>query len=435
MSVEEIFLRATTHVSDSDVKLTDAQRSALYGLQKQAVDGNCNVAPPPKGNISARGKYDAWNKYKGLSKADAMKKYIDAVQKVDPSFQTDGSNAKSSGGSGGGTTLEYKEPRIVKEGVLFKQKDIFKGWRSRYFVLDETFLHYYADQGDAVPLKSILVLGCTVATVKSTKVGSQEYFPFVISNTKSQKTYNLSVHSQSEAQEWIEALQSVIHNSAPHSTYSGNIDRLMPRRPQPDPELNDRSHPSFPVRDEVALEGIPPRFLPKVHKAVHTVMENCSSDDDWTPLFEKADVKAHWKPNNAGLCVKSEFTTVFSMLDVFTLLIKDTRRKEIDYTLTFCKNVKKFSNNCSVEHNRFKQVWPLAVRDLCNVTHWRVLKDGSAVLVSFSEKYEDLCPLEEGVVRAELILEGYVLSTTSSGTRVQYVSQVCIMSYHYSRNM
>ena len=46
------------------------------------------------------------------------------------------------------------------------------------------------------------------------------------------------------------------------------------------------------------------------------------------------------------------------------------------------------------------------------------------VMVSFSEKYDDLCPLEEGVVRAEQVLQGYVLSASTSGTRVQFVSQV-----------
>lgn len=416
-------MRATSHMADSDVKLSDGQRSALYGLQKQAIDGDCNVPAPPKGNISARGKYDAWNSYKGLPKVEAMKKYIASLQKVDPSFRADGGSAPRA--SYAGSSLEHKQALIIKEGILFKQKDIFKGWRSRYFVLDNSFLHYYANQGDVIPLKSILILGCTIATVNSTKVGTQEYFPFVLANPKSQKTYNLSVHTQAEAQEWIKALQSVVQNPSPSSQYSGNIDRLMPRRPQPDQELASSKSAIFPVRDDQALSGIPEKYLPKVNKAVQTVIENCSADDDWTPLFEKADVKAHWKPNNAGLCVKSEITLGYSMLDVFTLLVNERRRKELDNTLSSCKTLKKFSNNCTLEYTRLKQVWPTPARDLCNLTHWRLLANNTVVMVSFSEKYDDLCPLEEGVVRAELILQGYVLSASSSGTKVQFVSQVC----------
>ncbi len=59
--------------------------------------------------------------------------------------------------------------------------------------------------------------------------------------------------------------------------------------------------------------------------------------------------------------------------------------------------------------------------------HWRLLSDGRVVVLSFSEKFDDLCPPEEGVVRAELILGGFVLSPTrgksDSETLVQYVSQ------------
>jgi acyl-CoA-binding protein len=428
MSIEEIFMRATAHLADSDVKLSDGQRSAFYGLQKQAIDGNCNVPAPPKGNISARGKYEAWNSYNGMPKTAAMQKYVEALQKVDPSFRADGSGGDSGGGSsrasGSGAVLENKDSRVVKEGILYKQKDIFKGWRSRYFVLDESFLHYYASKGDIIPLKSILVLGCTIATVKSTKVGDKEHFPFVIANHKSQKTYNLSVQSQSEADEWVKAIQSVVQHPSPSSHYSGQIDRLMPRRPKPDSELDGKNSPFYPIRDDQALLAIPEKFLPKINKSIQVVTENCNSEEDWTSLFEKEDVKAHWKTTNAGLCVKSETTVMYSLIDVFSLLVNVNRRKDIDYMLSACRTLKKMSNNTTIEYNRFKQVWPTPTRDLCIITHWRLLKDNSVLIVAFSEKYDDLCPLEEGVVRAELIVQGYILSASSSGTRIQFVSQV-----------
>lgn len=42
------------------------------------------------------------------------------------------------------------------------------------------------------------------------------------------------------------------------------------------------------------------------------------------------------------------------------------------------------------------QVWPTAVRDFCNISHWRMLPDGRIVFVAFSEKFDDICPLVEG---------------------------------------
>jgi hypothetical protein len=48
MSTEQIFMVATQRVGDGDVQLTDSQRMTFYGLQKQALDGDCNVPQPPK---------------------------------------------------------------------------------------------------------------------------------------------------------------------------------------------------------------------------------------------------------------------------------------------------------------------------------------------------------------------------------------------------
>jgi hypothetical protein len=42
------FTKATQHVSLGEIQLNDEQRSILYGLQKQVLNGNVNVAEPPK---------------------------------------------------------------------------------------------------------------------------------------------------------------------------------------------------------------------------------------------------------------------------------------------------------------------------------------------------------------------------------------------------
>jgi hypothetical protein len=55
--------------------------------------------------------------------------------------------------------------------------------------------------------------------------------------------------------------------------------------------------------------------------------------------------------------------------------------------------------------------------------HWRLLSDRSVAVVTFSERMDDLCPLEEGNVRAELILAGYVLRPTKGGTDCTYIVQ------------
>ena len=55
-----------------------------------------------------------------------------------------------------------------------------------------------------------------------------------------------------------------------------------------------------------------------------------------------------------------------------------------------------------------------------------MLVDGRVVVVFFSEKFDDICPPEANVVRAEMILGGYLLAPISTNeTNVIYLSQVC----------
>jgi len=57
------------------------------------------------------------------------------------------------------------------------------------------------------------------------------------------------------------------------------------------------------------------------------------------------------------------------------------------------------------------------------MVHWRLLADGRLVISSFSEKNDELCPVVESNIRAELIVGGYVLTPTDKGTLIQYVVQ------------
>jgi acyl-CoA-binding protein len=48
----------------------------LYGLYKQATEGDDSGSRPGMFDLKGRAKFDAWAPRKGLSKDDAMKKYI-----------------------------------------------------------------------------------------------------------------------------------------------------------------------------------------------------------------------------------------------------------------------------------------------------------------------------------------------------------------------
>ncbi|MFX1534899.1 MAG: acyl-CoA-binding protein [Promethearchaeota archaeon] len=57
----------------------------MYGLYKQALKGDVVGKRPGGMKIRERYKYDAWASRKGMSKEDAMKAYIELVNKLEKS--------------------------------------------------------------------------------------------------------------------------------------------------------------------------------------------------------------------------------------------------------------------------------------------------------------------------------------------------------------
>ncbi|MFX1251428.1 MAG: acyl-CoA-binding protein [Promethearchaeota archaeon] len=55
----------------------------LYGLYKQALKGDVTGKRPGGMKLKERYKFDAWASKKGMSKEDAMKAYIEFVNKLE----------------------------------------------------------------------------------------------------------------------------------------------------------------------------------------------------------------------------------------------------------------------------------------------------------------------------------------------------------------
>jgi acyl-CoA-binding protein len=60
----------------NDVKLE------LYALYKQGSEGDVQGKRPGFTDMIGRAKYDAWAKAKGLSRDEAMKKYVELVKSL-----------------------------------------------------------------------------------------------------------------------------------------------------------------------------------------------------------------------------------------------------------------------------------------------------------------------------------------------------------------
>jgi acyl-CoA-binding protein len=55
---------------------------ALYGLYKQATEGDATGSRPGMLDLKGRAKFDAWAKNKGMASEEAMKKYVAVVDRL-----------------------------------------------------------------------------------------------------------------------------------------------------------------------------------------------------------------------------------------------------------------------------------------------------------------------------------------------------------------
>jgi diazepam-binding inhibitor (GABA receptor modulating acyl-CoA-binding protein) len=54
----------------------------IYGLYKQATQGDVTEKKPGFGDMIGRAKWDAWNAVKGTSTDDAKQRYVDLIQSL-----------------------------------------------------------------------------------------------------------------------------------------------------------------------------------------------------------------------------------------------------------------------------------------------------------------------------------------------------------------
>lgn len=80
MANETTFQKAAEEVQKLSKKPESSELLALYGLYKQATEGDVKGSRPGMLDLVGRKKYDAWASLKGTAKAAAEKKYVSLVE-------------------------------------------------------------------------------------------------------------------------------------------------------------------------------------------------------------------------------------------------------------------------------------------------------------------------------------------------------------------
>ena len=79
MSLDQNFAQSQENVKTLTKRPSDTQFLELYGLFKQASEGDNNSSKPGMFDIKGQFKWNAWKDKAGLSKDEAKQKYIDLV--------------------------------------------------------------------------------------------------------------------------------------------------------------------------------------------------------------------------------------------------------------------------------------------------------------------------------------------------------------------
>mmetsp|Transcript_14797 Transcript_14797/g.23457 ORF Transcript_14797/g.23457 Transcript_14797/m.23457 type:complete len:126 (+) Transcript_14797:1-378(+) len=81
--LEERYQKAVAFVGawDAGKTMPNDRKLLCYGFFKQAAVGDVDSDQPYAVQFEKRSKWDAWNAVKGMSKEDAMKNYIEELEK------------------------------------------------------------------------------------------------------------------------------------------------------------------------------------------------------------------------------------------------------------------------------------------------------------------------------------------------------------------
>ena len=218
------------------------------------------------------------------------------------------------------------------EGKLYKQRDVFKGWRPRDFALQGSFLHYYLEKNDITPKKSMDVSGSSIIELPKVTVGALELYPFVITHPSTTKSYNLASADQNERKIWVRAIKEASLRERSQSSEQGEgpyMGRLLDRRPHPLVEDNDMTEEEKAVADrirpvdpETSLENMPKRYAGKMENAVENLLDSVGDDapTKWEKLYVKQGVtvfRAEGSSGASAICVRGEAILPYSPTEVF----------------------------------------------------------------------------------------------------------------------
>jgi hypothetical protein len=176
----------------------------------------------------------------------------------------------------------------------------------------------------------------------------------------------------------------------------------------------------------------------QIEEKIKLLEELCAVENStrpWEPLFEKDGLVAEMiNDGGAFLTVRGRLKMPYPPQAILNMLratgrMDDPRSKRKDPSLKDTFIVRRIDKRTIIKYLALKGVAFVSGRDFCNVVHCRAHDDVEDGLKFVAFSFEDAdCPEVSGLVRAELIIGGYLLIPVrdESGTIVATEATYCI---------
>jgi hypothetical protein len=330
--------------------------------------------------VVLRAKWEAWTSCAGMPIEKAMQDYIQLVNKLEPHAH----NATAE-------TIQASRPNTSnvqsgrKSGMLYKKRDMMKGWRIRHFVLEGSTLQYYLDADDPTPRGTLDIAGCSISSDKPVTVDGNEIYPFIIVTPKPKHQYYLASDNKLDADVWIAKLLDIASSFKPAD--GGDSHEPEPIM-SPKPSMSSRepavttivvpsvaplaaggsskgeSGGAIPAhyQADVANSGETRAFTPKevmdiIEKTCINMMNEYPNDaPDWELLYDKPNYLVKKKPHPSIIIGKVESLFNYSLIDVFRAITNPKAQRDIDPGKTAFSVLKRYSNHSWVEYTQFRAV-------------------------------------------------------------------------------
>lgn len=339
-----------------------------------------------------------------------------------------------------------------RSGHVYKKSGVVRSWKLLFFSLEGSVLYYFKREGDAHPKGIIVLSDCDVRVTKDKKL-----YSFRISHPKTSKVYDLATTLPSRTEDWIEALQAAMRfvpnsamltpqmsrsestNSSTDGSGSGSSRGLRTKGSSSNnlrASLIGLTSADFDAihldNNEEHAVALPEQYKSRLEALMAEFVLQARDDaPGWKLQTEKLDVKAYVRSASKLGSFKGVGVIQQHPYVVLKLILEISRRHLFDPQLLTKQRLHLYDQHTFIDHLMYKAVFPASPRDFVNITHWRVLHDGSILVIAASVDRDDLCPKKEPkIVRAEAIMAGFLLipSADYKSVTTKYITKADIKS-------